>query len=110
MTPAPRDPDTNETNLVTLRTEPLVAEPRRKPTPLSRLHSVATVGMTLSALVGIVSLLGLITVRWPGDSDRFVTALLVGSVFGFLLCGSVALFSAARDTYARRGASVQEQE
>jgi hypothetical protein len=110
MTFGPEDPPRDSPNIVTLRTEPIVKEPPRKPTPLSRLHGIATVGMTLCAFVGIISLLALITVRWPGDSDRFATGALVGTVFGFMLCGSIAVFSAARDTYARRATPAQEQE
>jgi hypothetical protein len=88
-----------------MRTEPIANEPLPRPQSLSRLHGLATAGMAICALVGILAMLGFITVRWPGDSARFIVGLLVTAIVGFLLCCSIAVFSAARDTYSRRGTS-----
>ena len=96
--------------IVTLRTQPIVTEPVPKPRSLSRLHSIATGGMALCAFVGILSLLALITVRWPGNSSRYARGLFIAAGFGLLLCCCIAVFSAARDTYARRGASIADKE
>jgi hypothetical protein len=97
-------------NIVNLRAEPLVTEPPPKPKPLSRLHGIATAGMALCAFAGIISLLGLITVRWPGNSNRYVMASFIASGIGLLFCCCIAVFSAARDTYARNGVSVTDEE
>jgi hypothetical protein len=97
-------------NIVNLRAEPVVTEPPAKSKPLSRLHGVATAGMALCAFAGIFSLLALITVRWPGNSNRYAMAMFVTSGLGLLLCCCIAVFSAARDTYARNGASVTHEE
>ena len=56
--------------------------------------------MALSALTGIMSMLAFITVTWPGDTGRYVVAVFIGSGICFLACASMAVFSAARDTYA----------
>jgi archaellum biogenesis protein FlaJ (TadC family) len=97
-------------NVVRLPTEPIVAEPEPRPKRLSRIHSLATVGMALCAFLGIFSLLALITVRWPGDTNRFVVGLLIFAGFGFLLCGSLAMFSAARDTYVQGSAALHDEQ
>ena len=102
-TPGPR-------KIVPLRAEPTTPEPPAKPKGLSRIHGTATVGMALCAFTGIFALLALITVRWPGGSNRFVVAILLGAAFGFLLCGSIAVFSAARDTYVNGATGAQEEE
>ncbi|MDQ3986490.1 MAG: hypothetical protein M3280_08335 [Actinomycetota bacterium] len=65
------------------------------------MHRLAISGMALSALTGILAMLAFITVTWPGDTGRYVIAVFVGSGIGFLACASTAVFSAARDTYAR---------
>ena len=96
--------------IVTLRTQPVIAEPLPRPKPLSRIHSIATGGMALCALVGIISLLALITVRWPANSSRYVKGVFIAAGFGLLLCCCIAVFSAARDTYARRSASTADKE
>jgi hypothetical protein len=66
--------------------------------------------MALCAFLGIFSLLALITVRWPGNTNRYAVGLLLFAGLGFLLCGSIAVFSAARDTYAHRGSAVYDEE
>jgi hypothetical protein len=75
--------------------------PARPPSgPHSKLHAISISGIATSALLGIVSMIAFITVRWPGDTGRFVIALLIFSIVGFLASASIAVFSAAKDTYA----------
>jgi phosphate/sulfate permease len=57
--------------------------------------------MALCALVGIGSMLAFVTVRWSGTTGRYVVALFVMAAIGFVTCASAAVFTAARDTYAR---------
>jgi hypothetical protein len=66
-----------------------------------RVHGLAIAGMAICSLVGIAATLAFITVGWPGTSGRFVIGVIFLSVVGFLLCASMAVFAAARDTYAR---------
>ncbi|MGH2735897.1 MAG: hypothetical protein ACRDKZ_09980 [Actinomycetota bacterium] len=72
--------------------------PRRR---IGRLHGTAIVGMALSALLGIFSMLAFITINWPGKLGDYVVVVIVFSVVGFMASAIVAVFSAARDTYAR---------
>jgi hypothetical protein len=74
----------------------------------STLHTAAVAGMALSAFIGIAAVLALISVRWPGDTGRFVIAVCVGAAISFMACASTAVFSAARDTYPRRGSRRDE--
>ncbi|HYN35379.1 MAG TPA: hypothetical protein VEV82_00225 [Actinomycetota bacterium] len=94
---APVQPD----NVVSLGKAP-VAEPSPvAPTkPQGPLHRAAIAGMTICAIVGILSMLAFITVSWPEESSRYVVAVLIGSGVGFLASASIAVFSAARETYA----------
>jgi hypothetical protein len=55
--------------------------------------------MAISAVIGILALLARITIGWPGSSDRYVTAVFVFAGIGFLASASIAVFSAARQTY-----------
>ncbi|MEA2507915.1 MAG: hypothetical protein QOH48_2533 [Actinomycetota bacterium] len=110
MTSTPGDGTSDPQNIIRLRAEPLRSEPAPKPKRLGRLHSTATGGMALCAFLGIFSLLALITVRWPGNTNRYAVGLLLFAGLGFLLCGSIAVFSAARDTYAHRGSAVYDEE
>lgn len=57
--------------------------------------------MAISVLAGIVAVFLLIVVSWPANLRRFVIAILVFSVVGFLASSAIAVFTAARDTYAR---------
>jgi hypothetical protein len=59
--------------------------------------------MAVSALVGVAAMLGFITIRWPGDSGRYVVVAIIASVIAFLGFASAAVFTAARDTYPREG-------
>ena len=69
--------------------------------PTSRLHGLSITGMALFALFGIGSMLAFVTVRWTGAAAGVVVAAVVLSAVGFLVCASAAVFTAARDTYAR---------
>jgi hypothetical protein len=90
--------DEADPNVVSLPGEQPPAPPV---TPPGKVHGLATAGMALCAVVGIVATLLFITIRWPGESGRFVVATVVLAGLGFFLCASIAIFAAARDTYAR---------
>jgi hypothetical protein len=57
--------------------------------------------MALFAVVAIVAGIAFLSVGWPGESGRVVIAVAAGGVLGFLACVSVAVLTAARDTYVR---------
>jgi uncharacterized membrane protein len=57
--------------------------------------------MAVFALVGIASMLAFITISWPDDSSRYVVGVFMTAVIGFVTSASIAVFSAARDTYPR---------
>ncbi len=73
-----------------------------EPSPPGKLHGAAIAGMAICAVVGTLALLARITVGWPGDSDRYVMAIFVFAGIGFLASASIAVFSAARQTYPSR--------
>lgn len=77
---------------------PVETPPARRP---GRVHGLAIAGMALCSLVGIAATLAFITVGWPGNSRRYVIAVIFVSAMGFFLCASMAVFAAARDTYAQ---------
>ncbi len=88
-------------NVVPLGRAPQVRYEEPEPSrPQGRLHRVAIAGMATCALLGTIAMLVFITVSWPGDTGRYVVAVIVGSGVGFLACASTAVFSAARETYA----------
>lgn len=80
---------------------------REKPRPIpavrrpGKIHGLAIAGMAICSLVGIATTLAFITVGWPGTTGRYLIAIIFLSVVGFFLCASMAVFAAARDTYAR---------
>jgi hypothetical protein len=80
---------------------------RGKPHPIQavrrpgKVHGIAIAGMAICSLIGIAATLAFITVGWPGTSGRFLIGVIFLSVVGFFLCASMAVFAAARDTYAR---------
>lgn len=87
-------------NVVSLGTpDPVAEEPSRSQ---SRLHQMAIAGMAICALLGIFSMLAFITVSWPEDTGRYVIGIFIGAGVGFMTCASLAVFSAARETYAIR--------
>ncbi|MFN2595171.1 MAG: hypothetical protein ABR579_09825 [Actinomycetota bacterium] len=97
----PQEPaGTPDRSVLPIGTEP--PPPPAPSAPQSRLHALSISGMALCALLGIVSMIALITVRWPGTSERAVIALLIFCSIGFLASASIAVFSAARATYPRR--------
>jgi hypothetical protein len=93
----------NRRDVVPLRPDapPPAPEPARPAPGPGGLHAVATAGMALCALIAILSGIAFLTVGWPGQSGRVVIAIGMGGVIGFLACVSVAVLTAARDTYAR---------
>lgn len=46
-------------------------------------------------------MLAIITISWPDDLSRYPMAIFMASVVTFMTSASVAVFSAARDTYPR---------
>lgn len=110
MPQTPRDASATGDKIVRLPAQAIAEQAVAKPRGLGRLHGVATAGMAICALLGILSMLGFVTVRWPGNSSRYVVGLLVTAIVGFLVCCSIAVFSAARDTYPRHGAPVRDEE
>jgi hypothetical protein len=97
------DPGPPPENVVPLGVEP----PREEAPPptderTGRLHGAAVLGMALFALLGIAAMLAFITVSWPDDTSRYVLIVVTVSVIGFMTCASIAVFSAARDTYPRQ--------
>ena len=80
------------------------APPESPPAPASRpgrLHGLAILAMAVFALLGIGAMLAFITISWPDDSSRYVVAVFMIAVVGFVTSASIAVFSAARDTYPR---------
>ncbi len=63
------------------------------------LYSLATSLMAIFAVVAVLATLAFITVRWPGETGRYVKVALVGSISGFVASASVAVLAAARNTY-----------
>jgi hypothetical protein len=101
VTESPREPKGED--IVPLPQE--APPPARRPTGPGRLHGLAIAGIALSALTGIASMLAFVTIRWPGDSGRYLIAVLFASVIVFVVSASTAVLTAARDTYAGRGSS-----
>jgi hypothetical protein len=94
--------DNNESdNVVPLGVEAPTPTPPAPAKPLGRLHGLAILGMAVFALVGIAAMLAFITISWPDDTSRYVVAVFVASIIGFMTSASLAVFSAARDTYPR---------
>lgn len=66
--------------------------------------------MAISALLGTVAMLAFVTVRWPEDAGRFLIAAVFLCAIAFMTFSSVAVFSAARDTYPRRAARHEREK
>jgi hypothetical protein len=84
-----------------------VPPPSPRPKSLSRMHSIATAGMALSAVVAVAAMLAFITVGWPGRSGQYVVGVAVVAALVFVTSASIAVFAAARDTYAKPGAGTE---
>jgi len=97
--------------VVPLGKEPIPDAPAPVTRP-SRLHGLSIALMATCALVGILATFLFVTVTWPGETGRFVGAVIFLSVVGFVASASTAVFTAARDTYAiaRQTAPTQEDE
>ena len=78
--------------------DPAPPEPPRRP---GRLHGLAIAGMAVFAVVGVFSILAFITITWPNETGRYVIGVFIGSIVGFMTCASLAVFSAARETYVK---------
>ena len=90
----------NEGNVVPLGTDPPVEHPEA-PSPPGRLHGLAIAGMASSALVAIVAGFLFIAVGWPDNTGKIVASIGFFAGISFLAFASAAVFTAARDTYAR---------
>lgn len=44
-------------------------------------------------------MLAFITISWPDELGRYLMVIVVISIIGFMTSASLAVFSAARDTY-----------
>jgi len=97
-----RDERETPDNIVPLGVDAPPPQPPAESRPLGRLHGLAIVGMAVFALIGIASMLAFITISWPDDSSRYVVAVFMIAVVGFVTSASIAVFSAARDTYPRQ--------
>jgi hypothetical protein len=97
----PGDASETTDNVVPLGVEPPTPVPPAPSRPPSRLHGLAIIGMAIFALVGIGAMLAFITISWPDDSSRYVVAVFVASIVGFMTSASLAVFSAARHTYPK---------
>lgn len=93
---------------------PLGHAPQPDPPEPSRsqggLHRLAISGMAICALVGIASMLAFITVSWPDETSRYVIGIFIGAGVGFMTCASLAVFSAARETYIVRAPKDEGRE
>lgn len=56
--------------------------------------------MAFFAVGAFVSGLAFVTVRWPGDTGRYLKIALVLSIVGVAASAAIAMLAAARDTYA----------
>lgn len=59
-------------------------------------HGLVVTLMAVFALIGIGAMFAFATVHWPEDTGRYVMAVFVLSVVGFIACASIAVFTAAR--------------
>ncbi|MBA2273947.1 MAG: hypothetical protein H0W21_08635 [Actinobacteria bacterium] len=77
----------------------MTAHARGEPTRRRSLHALATTGVAVFAVTGLLAMLAFVTVGWPGNTGRYLMAIFIGSVIGCLSCASAAVFTAARSTY-----------
>lgn len=86
-------------NVVQLPGDPLPPDPPTPPSPPGRVHGTAIAGMGISAIVGVCAMVALVTITWPDNLSRVVVGICLLSGLAFLAFASMAVFSAARDTY-----------
>lgn len=89
----------DDDNVIPLGTDP----PEDGPVPVaspSRLHAVATAGMAVCALIGVLTTYLFITVNWTETTRRYVIVAGFLAGIGFLVFASTAIAAAARDTYS----------
>jgi len=91
--------DGDDRNVVPLGKEPL-PEPPAPVTRPSRMHGLSIAAMATCALLGILATFLFVTVTWPGETGRYVGAVIFLSGVGFIASAATAVFTAARDTYA----------
>lgn len=94
-------PEEDSGNIVPLGIEPTREEPP-PPTPMGRAHAWGTMGMALSAFVGIIALVSLITIRWPEETSRIPKGVIVFSILAFMVCAGLAAAGAAGASTPRR--------
>jgi hypothetical protein len=63
------------------------------------LHGLAITATAVFFVLAILSGIAFVTVRWPGDSGRVVTAIFMFSVIGLAASVSASVLTAARVTY-----------
>jgi hypothetical protein len=63
---------------------------------------MAISSMAISAIAGICLMLAFVSVRWPGDTGRYLKVAFVLSVIAFMASCIMAILGAARDTYIKR--------
>lgn len=78
-----------------------VPEPPPPATRPGRLHGFAIAGMAACALGGIIAMFLFVAVGWPDDLGRYVLTVAFLMGVGFIAFAAAAVFSAARDTYAK---------
>ena len=91
---------TDEERVVPLGRDPK-PEPPEPPTPPGRMHGLAIAGMALSALVAIIAGFLFVAIGWPDNTGKIVASIGFFAAVSFLVFASAAVFTAARDTYAR---------
>jgi hypothetical protein len=92
------NPGDREGEVIPLGKEPPPAPVERGTRPRG-LHGTAIAATAVFFIFAILSGIAFITVRWPGDSGRVVTALFMFSVIGVAASVSAAVLTAARVTH-----------
>jgi hypothetical protein len=96
-------------NVVRLPGEGPTPEPTPPPSPPGRLHGIAIMIMGISAIVGVAGFMAFITITWPQDMSRYVIGVSLVAGIVFLASASIAVFSAARDTYRNGSVHVGDE-
>ncbi|HET7481972.1 MAG TPA: hypothetical protein VFK89_03855 [Actinomycetota bacterium] len=88
--------DDRDAEVVVLPGDPPEPTP---PSPPGRAHGFSIAGMAASALVGMAAILAYVTVNWTPGAGHVVVGIFLVAGLTFLVCASLAVFTAARDTY-----------